>query len=271
MNSPHLSFPRAAATAALLLGAFASLPSTRAQTPVVLDDFSTDKFSTNYVQKLVPGGSGFFGTGGWVVSGGELQPETADASIGGYAAYVWTGNALQNVGDSFSIDLSVSATGSDHNGGLSVWTSASTTFDRVVEPRLGYNGSYTFVGSDQNSLLWSESPSGGTISGPATLTVALSGRTATDSTLTISLSDANGTVGTVHDYTVLDYVGSFYVGPSAWQATGGNVAFDNLTFAAGATAVPEPATYAAILGALGLGLGLWCRSRGRTAVLEPIR
>ena len=248
-------FLRAALVA---LGCAAASSVGSAQTVTVLDDYSTDLLNTNYVQKNVPG----FGAGGWVVAGGELQPETAAAPVNGYGAWAWTANSLQNVGDWFSIDLTVSGTGSDHNGGLSVWTGNTATFDRVLEPRLSYNSGYDFVGSDQQSSeVWNEVLSGGLGSGVVTLKITLDGVSGGDSTLRIDLSDSNGAIGPAEFYTVSGYTGSFYVGPSAWQATGGNITFDNLTYST-TSAVPEPASCAAMIGAAALGLA-WMRRSGR--------
>lgn len=236
-----LPAPRFARVAALL-----GLPVlVSAQT--VLDDFSTDQFATAYVQKNVPS----FSSGGWAVTGGALQPDSV-SSAGGYAAFVWTGNALQNAGDWFSIDVTIAGSGNDHNGGLSVWTSATTTFDRVLEPRLGYNNGFSFVGSDQSAELWVNNLNNGVVTGPVTLKVAIASIDATNTYLTITLNDADGLIDS-RDYTVASYTGPLYVGPSAWQASGGNVAFDNLTYSA-ASAVPEPSTCAALAGACALGL-----------------
>jgi len=231
-----------------LLGLALAAPTIHAQTPVILDDFSTDKFATSYVQKDVPG----FGPGGWVVTGGLLQPESTSGSVGGYAAFVWTSNALQNVGDSFSIDLLVAPLASGANAGFSIWTSNTATFDRVSEPRLASDQGYSFLG-DASGDFWFDSVRD--VSGPATLTITLTGRTATDTLISLNLSDTNGVLDWRPNEVISGYVGSLYVGPSAYAASGGNVAFDNLTFTA--AAVPEPATYAALFGLMALGLGLW--------------
>jgi len=235
------------------LAALAGLPAL-ASAQIVLDDFSSDQFATAYVQKDM---SPSFSNGGWNVAGGALQPDSLSA--GGYAAFVWTGHSLQNAGDWFSIDINVAGSGNDHNGGLSVWTSAATTFDRVIEPRLGYNGGFTFVGSDQNAELWANNLNSGLVTGPLTLKVALASVDAFNTYLTVTLSNG-GSLLDSHDYTVANYTGPLYVGPSAWQASAGNVSFDNLTYFS-ASAIPEPSTYAALLGVSALGLTTWRRRR----------
>lgn len=239
----------------LLAGLAAALP-LAAQT--VLDDFSTDQFATNYVQKSVPD----FNAGGWNVTGGQLQPDSI-TTAGGYAAFAWTANSLQNAGDWFSVDISIAGTGGNHNGGLSLWQSNSDTFDRVLEPRLSYDSGYAFVGSDQSTALWADNLVDGVVNGPVTLKVTLTGHDATNTFLSIALSDGDGQIGPVQSYTVANFTGPLYVGPSAWQASGGNVTFDNLTFQA--AAIPEPSTYAALAGALVLGFTAWQRRRAAIA------
>lgn len=258
-SSRFLSLRGLISSAALLLGFALASPFVSAQSTVVLDDFSTDKFSADYVQKDVSG----FGPGGWVVMGGLLQPETQGGTVGGYAAFAWTQNALQNVGDSFSIDLLVSTDANGGNAGLSVWTSNTTTFDRVSEPRLSYGDSgYTFIG-DASGDVWFDSVRA--VDGPATLTITLSGRTATDTLLTYNLTDNSGALDSRVNEVISGYLGVLYVGPSAYNASGGNIAFDNLTYTAAST-VPEPATTAVFFGVMAIGLGLW-RKLKRPAVL----
>lgn len=240
--------------------AFALAVSASAQTTTLLDDFSTDLFSTNYVQKNVSG----FSSGGWNITSGRLMPDTT--STGGYAAYVWTSNALQNVGDSFTIDLSVGNFRYDHNGGLSVWTSNTSTFDRIFEPRLSGNGSnYAFASTDANGIDHVDAFNVSTLS-LVQLTVALTGRGASgnDSDLTATLSFVlNGSHGSYsQDYHLADFTGPLYVGPSDWQGSGPDVSFDNLSYTAAATsAVPEPSTYAAFAGAAILAFAFWRRRR----------
>ena len=230
-----------------------------AQTVVVLDDFSTNRLGTDYVQKTVDP----FGPGGWFVGSGELQPETVLAPVNGYAAWVWKTNSLQSVGDWFSIDLAVSGSGSDHNGGLSVWTGNTTTFDRVLEPRLSYGSGYSYLASDQGSEVWNQTLGPGVINGPVTLKITLSDVSGGNSTLRIDLSDSDGAIGPAEFYTVFGYTGPLYVGPSAWQGAGGNIAFDNLTYAT-TSAVPEPSSYAALAGIAALALA-WRTRRRRSA------
>lgn len=219
----------------------------------VLDDFSTDKFSTDYVQKSVSP----FTNHGWSVTGGQLQPDSVAA--GGYSAFVWTSNSLANAGDWMSIDVSVDSSASDHNGGLSVWKSIDAgTSDRAVEPRVSFNSTYGFVGDTWSSSVASES-----VTGPLTLKVTLNGHDASDTFITASLSNAGGLIDT-HDFTISGFTGPIFVGPSAWQASAGNVAFDNLTYYS-ASAVPEPSTYAALVGAAALGAAAWRRRRSNSA------
>jgi len=260
MSSHRFLRPSGRVPSALIaLGFMATGSIAAAQTVVVLDDFSTSLLGTDYVQKTV----GPFGAGGWFVAGGELQPDTTSAPVGGYGAWVWTANALQDVGDWFSVDIAVTSTAGDHNGGFSIWTSGTTMFDRLVEPRLSYNGGYAFIGSDQSSELWNENLVGGVINGPVTLKVTLTSQNGGDSSLRFDLSDSDGAIGPVNFYTVTGYTGPFYVGPSAWQAAGGNVAFDNLTYST-TSAVPEPSSYAALAGIAALALA-WRTRRRRPA------
>jgi len=225
----------------------------QAQTTLFLDDYSTDKFGTNYVQKNVDG----FIAGGWNVTGGVLAPITS--ATGGYAAFTWTSNSLHSVGDSFSIDVSVSTAVFEHNGGLSLWTSNTTAYDRILEPRLNYNGGYAFVGSDQANSLWADNVSTSDGSQPITLTLSLLSRDATSETVSAAISNSNGLLFS-HQYIVNNYTGDLYVGPSVWQGDGGTVVFDNLSYTP-TSAVPEPSTYAAFAGALALGFAAWRRRR----------
>jgi hypothetical protein len=222
----------------------------------LLDDYSTDLFATHYVQKNVPG----FTSGGWNITSGRLMPDTS--ATNGYVAYVWKNNALQNVGDSFTIDLQIGNYAFDHNGGLAVWTSNTSTFDRVFEPRLSSNGSaYAFVSTDEEGVDHVDTMDVFTLSN-VKLTVALADRGAggNDSHLTATVNFVlNGSTGSfTHDYLLAGFTGPLYVGPSDWQGSGPDVSFDNLTFTA-ASAVPEPSTYAALLGAGALGLVGWRR------------
>jgi hypothetical protein len=239
---------------ATLVAALALPASVVAQT--LLDDYSSDLFSTHYVQKNVPG----FTSGGWNVTSGQLMPDTSNTN--GYVAFVWKDNALQNVGDSFTIDLHISKLAFDHNGGLAVWTSNTSTFDRVFEPRLGGHGSaYTFVSTDENGVDQVDTMDVSTLAN-VKLTVALADRGAggNDAHLTATVSFVlNGSAGFFsHDYLLEGFTGPLYVGPSDWQGHGADVSFDNLTFTA-ASAVPEPSTFAALLGATALGLVGWRR------------
>jgi hypothetical protein len=133
----------------------------------------------------------------------------------------------------------------------------------VIEPRLSYNSGYTFIGSDESTALWTDNLADGVVNGPVTLKVTLTGSDATNTFLSIALSDSDGQIGPVQDYTVTNFTGPLFVGPSAWQASGGSVTFDNLTFQA--AAIPEPSTYAALFGATVLGFAAWRRRRAATA------
>ncbi|HWA85913.1 MAG TPA: hypothetical protein VG710_06805 [Opitutus sp.] len=246
---PLLHPPALGSSALLAFGLVAASQVASAQTVVVLDDFSTNLLGTDYVQKTVDP----FGAGGWFISGGELQPDTVSAPVNDYGAWVWTANSLQNAGDWFSVDIDVSGTGGDHNGGLSIWSGNTTTFDRVLEPRLSYNSDYAYLASDQNGNVWSESLTAGVINGPVTLKVTLTGRSGSNTNLQFDLSDSDGAIGPAEFYTVSGYTGPLYVGPSAWQATGGNVAFDNLAYST-TSAVPEPSTCAALAGVVAFAM-----------------
>lgn len=251
----HSSLSRAGFAAALL--GFLLAPAL-ATAQVVLDDFSTDKFATDYVQKTVAG----FGSGGWNLVSDELHLNTTDP--GGYAAFVWKSHALENVGDWMSIDLAVANVSNSHNGGFSLWTSNTTTFDRVLEPRVTFNGTnHQFLASDGGGVnVWDEVLGGGIASGFMTMKVELTSHEGGDSVFTATLSFISGSSMT-KEYTLAGYTGPIYLGPSAYLANGNNVAFDNLTYYS-ASAVPEPTTYAAIFGAAALALAGW-RRRQRSA------
>ncbi|ACB74999.1 PEP-CTERM sorting domain-containing protein [Opitutus terrae] len=219
---------------------------------VVLDDFSSNQFATSYAQKS--------GATSWNVVGGQAQPETANS----YSAFAWTEATLTNVGDSFSIDLMVQAVLPGQNGGLAVWASSTAytnpAIDRLFEPRLSYTGNgYEFTSEFNNQDGYLISALSGTPGFSPTLTVSVTDRTASSTTLTATLSGP-GFDQLSHAYT-FDFTNPLYVGPSAWQATGGSTYFDNFTYTT--SAVPEPSTYAAIAGAAALGFAAW-RRRGRT-------
>ncbi len=238
--------------------AFASL--VVAQTTTVLDDFSTDLRSTSYTFK-----SG--NDARWRVFNGVLDP-TSGSTTELYSSWIWSGGeSLHAIGDSFSIDLQLIRSGSGFNGGLAVWKSNSAnsdpSFDRVFEPRLTGPSltDFEFMSEANNpqGYVITTLPNTGSLSPIATtLTVTLTNRTASDSTLTAVLS-GSGFDTITHTY-ISDFTGDFFVGPSTYQADGINVSFDNLTYT-GTSAVPEPSTYAAIFGSAVLGLAIWRRRR----------
>lgn len=225
-------------------------PAARAQT--VLDSFDTDQRSSSYTFK-----TGDEST--WRVVSGLLDPISGASS---YNAWIWTGGqTLNQVGDSFSIDLSIATFGNGHNGGLALWGSAAAStdpaVDRLFEPRLGYdsNAGYTFTSEANNPDGYLISALSGAPAGPATVAISITGRTATTVTLEAVLS-GDGFDPISHSYTFAS-TGALYAGPSFYQADGTNVSFDHFTYTA--AAVPEPSTYAAILGACALGFVAWRR------------
>ena len=234
---------------ALLLAA----PSAHAQS--LLDGYATDLFGSSYVRKS--------GSSSWNVLGGQAQAESG----GGYSAFAWTGGeTLQNIGDAFSVDIWIPRVVGGQNGGLAVWAtnSANTdpSVDRFFEPRLSYTGSgYTFTSEANNGDGHVIVPLSGNPSGFSTLTVTLTDLTAGTATLTALLS-GTGFTPISQDYSFTG-AGGFYVGPSSWQGTGGNVIFDNFSYSA--SAIPEPSTYAAIFGTAALGFAVWRRRRRAAA------
>ena len=252
MNSSPFSRFRFSAALALLACGLAAGPLARAQT--VLDDFSANLHDTSYTFKAGDDTT-------WHVADGTLQP--VHSSAADYHAWIWSGGqALVNVGDSFSIDLQVAPSGGAHNGGLAVWTSSAANTnpatDRVFEPRLGYDsGVFSFVSEFNNVDGYTITTLDAAPVGFTTLAITLSGRTADSSTLTAVLS-GTGFTTLQHDYT-FNFTGAMFVGPSSYLADAGNVAFDNLAYSTSTSAIPEPSTYAAIFGACALGLAAWRR------------
>jgi hypothetical protein len=221
----------------------------------VLDDYSSYQFGTSYVEKN--------GHGIWNIVSGQVQPYTGGA--GQYSAVAWTNQTLHNVGDAFSIDLAIAPVANGQNGGLAVWASGlpqtNPATDRLFEPRVGFNGSgFDFTSETNGFPGYTISTLSGTPLGLSTLTVTLSARDATTSTLTATLT-GSGFAAISHEYTV-SFVDPLFVGPSTWQGGAGNVVFDNFSYStASVSAIPEPSTYAAIFGASALGLAAWRRRR----------
>lgn len=243
MNLPLL--PRSAGLALAL--AFAPLASAQ----VVLDAFTQPDgtFAGSYVQK-------YNSSAVWTIQGNTLWVQASNQ----YAALVWPSHTLSDIGDSFSIDIDINPSSFAHNGGLAVWKTATadgfSAANRAFEPRFDWTpngGAYSFVSDNFNAAI------SGDATGWATLTVSLTGRTASDTLLTATLSGAGFTT-LVNDFTVTGWLDPLYVGPSAFQGAGGNVRFDNFTFTSG-SAIPEPSTYAALCGAAALGLAVWRRRR----------
>lgn len=246
----------------IILPALAFALSGSAFAQVVLDDYSSDHFSTDYVQKSIPG----FDLGGWSVTNGELRPDSV-TEAGGYAAFVWTSHSLQNAGDWFSIELSVAAAAGEQNAGLSVWKSTDgAIFDRVVEPRLSYNSTYAFIGSDQEGQLWADGLSPiGLEAGSIGLRVTLVGYIDGDALLDFELFNQNGALSPTRRYAVVGHTGPLYVGPSAWQANGANIAFDNLAYFS--AVIPEPSAFAVVFGTFAFSAAV-VRRRGRKAACK---
>lgn len=231
------------------LAALFAAPFARAQ--ALLDGYSTNLLGSSYVQKS--------GSTSWNVLGGQLQAESG----GGYSAFAWTGGqTLQNVGDAFSVNIWIPRVVGGQNGGLAVWATnaanSDPSVDRYFEPRLSYTGSgYTFTSEANNSDGYLITPLSGNPIDFTTLTVTLTDFVNGTATLTASLSGSGfATITQAYSFAAS---GGFYVGPSSWQGTGGNVIFDNLSYST--SAIPEPSTYAAIFGSAALGLAAWRRRR----------
>jgi len=247
---------------ALALLASASL-ATSASAQAVLDDFSTDLRSTSYTFKSGDDGR-------WRVFGGLLDP-VSGSNTELYSGWIWSGGETLNaVGDSFPINLHLFQSGNTFNGGLAVWKSNTSdtvaATDRIFEPRLSgsdlNNQNYQFTSEANNpdGYLITDLPNTNAISPlDATLSITLTDRTATDTTLTAVLSGEDFSTIT-HSFT-FDFTGPLFVGPSTYGANGVNVSFDNLTYST--SAVPEPSTYAALAGLGMLGFAMLRRRRQR--------
>jgi len=221
----------------------------RAQT--VVDDFSSDQIAANY--SLMTGAVS--GTPGVTVSGGTLQLQ--DDS--GTSAYIWNGPggaglALTNVGDSASVPLRVV---SGAEVGMTLWNTSTVPGNgealaaaRLVSARYttshdGENLNGLFLNNDNGTIYTALD---GAPTGFSTLTIAITGKTGSDTTISITFSGSGfSTISGTDVYSTIDPI---YFGPSLYQST---AQFDNLTFT---SAIPEPSTGALFTGLVALMLVL---------------
>ncbi len=245
----------------VMTGTVASVFTVRAQT--VVDNYSTNQMGANYTLMTANLGAGVPVVS---VSGGTLQLENAAS----YAGYIWNGPgnaglALTNVGDTVSIQFSVTA---GYEGGITLWkTNTPVTNAGQVDAAQLSTARYTtsteagathglFINTDPTLLTNTiYTALSGAPSGLSTLTIAITDKTATDTTIAFGFSGTGfDPISGTHAFSFIDPI---YFGPALYQST---VQFDNLTFT---SAIPEPATCAVLAGFAAMVLGLGHRTLGR--------
>ncbi len=246
-RTPPVLFRRVLAA----IGATAFAFTAGAQT--VVDDFSANHIGANYTLMTA------FDTTTVTVSSGTLQLENDSY----YGSYIWngpgnTGLALMNVGDTVSIQLQVTA---GDEGGLRLWKTntpaanvSQLSSGQLVDARYttamdGGNIHGIFLNNDNGSIYQGLD---GAPTGFSTLTIAITDKTATDTTISFLFSGTG--FAPISGSDTYAFTGPIYFGPSLYSST---VQYDNLTF----TVIPEPAMCAAAAGLVAMVRVL--RRRGR--------
>jgi len=225
------------ATPIVALGGGLVLFALRAQSQVVLDDYSvSDEANYNYLGVLNDPADG------WNVSSGELRPTIAGNAAG---AWLWRqGERLSAVGDSVSISLSLPADAINGFGtgvGLFFAPNKDSAADGHQVLLVKFGNTYLFNISGLTTS--------GSFASSGSLTVKMTAQTPTNSAYSVSYS-GNGSGNPFAVFTADR--DSLFFGPEAFNTDTTAAAMDNLTF----TAVPEPSAYGTVLGVLALAISL---------------